>query len=106
MKNEENLYRHLLELRTPFISVGHRPTLVKYHHLILELSESEPWQVSGTPPQPLVKRSSDPAPNGAFKLWKQVPESAPPQGANASSYNGGHLRNGLAWERAVIRSLR
>ncbi len=36
----------------------------------------------------------------AFKLWKQVPESATPQDANASSYNGGNPRNGLAWERA------
>ena len=45
VKNEENLYRHLLDLGTTFISVGHRPTLVKYHHLILELSEDEDWQV-------------------------------------------------------------
>ena len=45
VKNEENLYRNLLALGTTFISVGHRPTLVKYHHLILELSESEDWQL-------------------------------------------------------------
>ena len=45
MKNEENLYRHLLDLGTTFISVGHRPTLVKYHHLILELSGDEDWKV-------------------------------------------------------------
>ena len=45
VKNEENFYRHLLELGTTFISVGHRPTLVKYHHLILELSGSEDWQL-------------------------------------------------------------
>ena len=38
VKNEENLYRHLLDLGTTFISIGHRPTLVKYHHLTLELS--------------------------------------------------------------------
>ena len=41
VKNEENLYRYLLEMGTTFISVGHRPTLAKYHHLILELSELE-----------------------------------------------------------------
>ena len=45
VKNEANLYRHLLDLGTTFISVGHRPTLVKYHHLILELSEHEDWEV-------------------------------------------------------------
>ena len=38
VKNEGNLYRHLLDLGTTFISVGHRSSLVKYHHLILELS--------------------------------------------------------------------
>ncbi|MGK7898064.1 MAG: ABC transporter ATP-binding protein/permease [Xenococcus sp. (in: cyanobacteria)] len=38
VKNEENLYRYLLEMGTTFINVGHRPTLTKYHHLILELS--------------------------------------------------------------------
>ena len=45
VKNEENLYRHLLDLGTTFISVGHRPTLVKYHHLILELSSNKNWQL-------------------------------------------------------------
>ncbi len=45
VKNEENLYRHLLDLGTTFISVGHRPTLVKYHHLILELSGNKNWQL-------------------------------------------------------------
>ena len=41
VKNEENLYQYLLEMGTTFISVGHRPTLAKYHHLILELSGHE-----------------------------------------------------------------
>ncbi len=45
VKNEENLYRHLLDLGTTFISVGHRPTLVKYHHLILELSGRADWKL-------------------------------------------------------------
>ncbi|MGK7875685.1 MAG: ATP-binding cassette domain-containing protein, partial [Xenococcaceae cyanobacterium] len=39
VKNEENLYRYLLEMGTTFISVGHRQTLAKYHHFTLELSE-------------------------------------------------------------------
>ncbi|MDF5722016.1 MAG: ABC transporter ATP-binding protein/permease [Rhizonema sp. PD37] len=45
MKNEDNLYHHLLGMQTTFISVGHRPTLFKYHHLILELLEADNWQV-------------------------------------------------------------
>ena len=45
VENEENFYRHLLDLGTTFISVGHRPTLVKYHHLILELSGSKDWKL-------------------------------------------------------------
>jgi vitamin B12/bleomycin/antimicrobial peptide transport system ATP-binding/permease protein len=46
VKNEENLYRLLLEIGTTFISVGHRPTLKKYHQIVvnisLDISESEP----------------------------------------------------------------
>ncbi|OKH39049.1 ABC transporter ATP-binding protein [[Phormidium ambiguum] IAM M-71] len=44
IKNEENLYQHLLGTQTTFISVGHRPTLFKYHHLLLELLNDENWQ--------------------------------------------------------------
>ncbi|MBE9226696.1 ABC transporter ATP-binding protein/permease [Phormidium sp. LEGE 05292] len=45
VKNEENLYRHLLGTQTTFISVGHRPTLFKYHHLILELLDTDKWEI-------------------------------------------------------------
>ncbi|MGK7914061.1 MAG: ABC transporter ATP-binding protein/permease [Prochloraceae cyanobacterium] len=44
-KNEENLYQYLLDTQTTFISVGHRSTLFKYHHLALELLETNKWQV-------------------------------------------------------------
>ena len=44
-KNEENIYQYLLDTQTTFISVGHRYTLFKYHHLALELLESNEWQV-------------------------------------------------------------
>ncbi len=44
-KNEENLYQYLLDAQTTFISVGHRSTLFKYHHLALKLLESNKWQV-------------------------------------------------------------
>ena len=38
VKNEENLYSLLLETGTTFISVGHRPTLNKFHQLIISVS--------------------------------------------------------------------
>lgn len=38
VNNEENLYRLLLETETTFISVGHRPTLKKYHQIIVNLA--------------------------------------------------------------------
>lgn len=46
IKNEENLYRHLQESNTTFISVGHRPTLLKYHQMVLEMLEEEKWKLS------------------------------------------------------------
>ncbi|MGI2904114.1 ABC transporter ATP-binding protein/permease [Tolypothrix sp. VBCCA 56010] len=46
IKNEENLYQHLVETGTTYMSVGHRPTLVKYHHLLLELLENGRWKLS------------------------------------------------------------
>lgn len=46
IKNEENLYQHLVETGTTYMSVGHRPTLVKYHHLLLELLENGKWELS------------------------------------------------------------
>lgn len=35
--NEEQLYQMLLETQITFISVGHRPTLKKYHHIFITL---------------------------------------------------------------------
>ncbi len=43
VKNEAGLYSHLQNSKTTFISVGHRPTLVKYHQLVLEMLEGEKW---------------------------------------------------------------
>lgn len=47
--NEKNLYQHLLETNTTFISVGHRPTLSQYHQLVLEFLEGEQWQLKPSP---------------------------------------------------------
>lgn len=43
--NEERLYQYLQNTQMTYISVGHRPTLRKYHHLVLELFENESWQL-------------------------------------------------------------
>lgn len=43
LNNEEQLYHHLVETPTTFLSVGHRPTLKSYHALLLELFEGETW---------------------------------------------------------------
>lgn len=48
--NEKNLYEHLLETETTFISVGHRPSLSQYHQLILEFLEGERWELRPSNP--------------------------------------------------------
>jgi vitamin B12/bleomycin/antimicrobial peptide transport system ATP-binding/permease protein len=40
VKNEEKLYNLLIDIETTFISVGHRPTLKKYHRIVVNLSAS------------------------------------------------------------------
>ncbi|WP_371416088.1 ATP-binding cassette domain-containing protein [Aphanizomenon sp. UHCC 0183] len=40
VKNEEKLYNLLIDIETTFISVGHRPTLKKYHQIVVNLSAS------------------------------------------------------------------
>ena len=48
INNEEGLYTHLQKTETTFVSVGHRPTLVKYHQKILNLSENDGWKLQDT----------------------------------------------------------
>ncbi|MGB3512711.1 MAG: ABC transporter ATP-binding protein/permease [Microcoleaceae cyanobacterium] len=43
--SEEDLYQQLQGKSTTFISVGHRPTLKKYHQQLLEISEDKSWQL-------------------------------------------------------------
>ena len=42
---EEILYKQLQETSITFISVGHRPTLKKYHQQLLEITANESWQL-------------------------------------------------------------
>ena len=43
INNEASLYKHLQRTQTTFVSVGHRPSLVEYHRLVLEIKENEKW---------------------------------------------------------------
>ncbi|WP_354685190.1 ABC transporter ATP-binding protein/permease [Cupriavidus necator] len=47
--NEEGMYRLLADMQTTLVSVSHRPTLLKYHHQVLELCGDGRWtlQASG-----------------------------------------------------------
>ncbi|MEM8720494.1 MAG: ABC transporter ATP-binding protein/permease [Cyanobacteria bacterium P01_G01_bin.39] len=48
IQNEFSLYQYLRDTNTTFISVGHRPSLVKYHQWLLEIQEGQQWQLSKT----------------------------------------------------------
>jgi vitamin B12/bleomycin/antimicrobial peptide transport system ATP-binding/permease protein len=43
--NEKRLYQLLKKTGTTFISVGHRPTLVRYHEHVLKLDDNTKWQL-------------------------------------------------------------
>lgn len=45
LKNEERLYQKLKETQTTYISVGHRLSLLKYHHQVLELLGDTKWRL-------------------------------------------------------------
>jgi putative ATP-binding cassette transporter len=45
VENEKRLYHLLKQKNTTFISVGHRPTLVQYHQLVLKLIGNANWQL-------------------------------------------------------------
>ncbi|ERT05480.1 ABC transporter family protein [Lyngbya aestuarii BL J] len=45
LKNEERLYQKLQETKTTYVSVGHRLSLLKYHHQVLELQGDTQWRV-------------------------------------------------------------
>lgn len=43
--NEESLYQQLADSETTMVSVGHRPTILKYHAQVLELNGDESWHL-------------------------------------------------------------
>ncbi|WP_310491742.1 ABC transporter ATP-binding protein/permease [Dechloromonas sp.] len=43
--NEESLYRLLAATSTTLVSVGHRPSILKYHQQVLELSGDGEWKL-------------------------------------------------------------
>ena len=43
--NEDNLYRQLAASATTLVSVGHRPSILKYHPQVLELDGNGGWQL-------------------------------------------------------------
>ncbi|QNH58188.1 ABC transporter ATP-binding protein/permease [Limnospira indica] len=45
MKNEELLYQKLNQMNTTYVSVGHRMSLLQYHHHVLELMEDQKWRL-------------------------------------------------------------
>ncbi len=45
INNESSLYQYLLDTNTTFVSVGHRPSLVKYHQWLLEMQSGERWKL-------------------------------------------------------------
>jgi putative ATP-binding cassette transporter len=45
IKNEQRLYQHLQEKGTTLISVGHRPSLLAFHHQVLELEGGGKWRL-------------------------------------------------------------
>ncbi|MEN9224691.1 MAG: hypothetical protein Q6M54_04390 [Thermostichus sp. DRC_bins_24] len=45
MANEKLLYLQLQHLNTTYISVGHRPSLLAYHDIVLELQGGSAWQI-------------------------------------------------------------
>jgi vitamin B12/bleomycin/antimicrobial peptide transport system ATP-binding/permease protein len=45
VKNERSLYDLLRSMNLAYVSVGHRPTLLDYHHTVLELNPQASWHV-------------------------------------------------------------
>ncbi|MBD3881227.1 ABC transporter ATP-binding protein/permease [Phormidium tenue FACHB-886] len=46
IENEQRLYQRIRELGITFISVGHRPSLLRYHDYVLQLQSGGTWQLT------------------------------------------------------------
>ena len=44
------MYDHLAAAATTVISVGHRPSLIEYHQMVIEIGPSQTWRlIEGNP---------------------------------------------------------
>ncbi|MBW4553019.1 MAG: ABC transporter ATP-binding protein/permease [Aphanocapsa sp. GSE-SYN-MK-11-07L] len=48
LKNEQLVYEQIQSTASAFISVGHRPSLLKYHQQVLELKDDGSWELSSS----------------------------------------------------------
>jgi vitamin B12/bleomycin/antimicrobial peptide transport system ATP-binding/permease protein len=48
LKNEQLVYEQIQSTASAFISVGHRPSLLKYHQQVLELKDDGSWELSNS----------------------------------------------------------
>jgi vitamin B12/bleomycin/antimicrobial peptide transport system ATP-binding/permease protein len=48
LKNEQLVYEQIQATASAFISVGHRPSLLKYHQHVLELKDDGNWELSSS----------------------------------------------------------
>ncbi|MEL6929677.1 MAG: hypothetical protein AAFO95_13695, partial [Cyanobacteria bacterium J06600_6] len=46
VQNEKMLYQKLQQSDTTVVSVGHRPSMLRYHQQVLQLTGQSQWQVS------------------------------------------------------------
>ena len=46
--NERDLYTMLADMKAVYVSVGHRPSLLEYHHKVLELHPNSTWNIYST----------------------------------------------------------
>jgi len=44
-ENEDSLYRELMQTSTTLVSISHRPTVLKFHQQVLELTGNGNWQL-------------------------------------------------------------
>ena len=48
VRQEQHLYQQLATTPTTYISIGHRPSLLSYHHQVLTLNKDHSWDLQST----------------------------------------------------------